>query len=118
MICIDQAGWDEGWNNNKDPYGRRCFTYARDWADLMEAEIQQGKKLEDVAEETSKRADYDGITGFMYGMAVAILCDTWVHGQQLRVWHNAKWGNPDAKEVINPALVEVGVFTVGLKDDV
>ena len=75
---------------NNDPYGRRCFTYAEDWADMMEKAMEGGEKLEDVADQLSHDADHDGITGFMYDMAVSILSEAWVHGEKLRQWHNSK----------------------------
>ena len=115
MKIIDQAGWDKGLENNQDPYGNRCFTYARDWADLMEAEMAKGAKLEDIAKETSHKADTDGITGFMYGAAVSILSKVWEHGEQLRRWHNldTQIGNEGEKAnksggVLNPALLNLG----------
>jgi len=101
---------------NDDPYGRRCFTYAEDWANLMEASFDSGMPFEVIAKRTSREADYDGITGFMYGMAVSILSDVWVHGEQLRRWHNLDVQVGDEGEranasggVINPALMTIGV---------
>ncbi len=92
-----------------DPYGERCYTYARDWADLMEKELAAGKSIPQCAEETSRVADTDGITGFMYGIAVEIISQCWVHGEDLRRWHNAELGEPEAKGTINPALIRVAV---------
>lgn len=87
MKIRDQAGWDLGWKNNEDSYGRRCYTYARDWADLMEARLAEGASVADVAKETSNVADTDGITGFMYSAAVSILVGCWEHGEELYKWH-------------------------------
>jgi hypothetical protein len=105
-----QANWEKGLANNTDPYGRRCFTYAADWAALMEQQMAKGKKLEDIAEATSQKADTDGITGFMYGMAVSILRDVWKHGADLNRWHNGQYGvkDPDAKGTVNPAVITIG----------
>jgi len=105
----DYAAWRE---KNADPYSRRCFTYAEEWAALMEAQLAQGKSVESCAKECAQAADYDGITGFMYGMAVTILSRCWVHGEELRRWHNGDMGNEKANEtpgaVVNPAIVTVG----------
>ena len=87
MKIKDQAAWDLGWNNNEDPYGRRCYTYAKDWADLMEARLAEGQSIADVADMTSRLADTDGITGFMFGAAVSVLVACWEHGEELRAWH-------------------------------
>jgi hypothetical protein len=88
MEIKDLEGWEKGLANNTDPYGRRCYTYAAAWADLMESRMASGERLEDIAKETSHEADTDGITGFMYGAAVSILSGVWEHGEQLRRWHN------------------------------
>ena len=107
--------WKEGLKNNQDPYGARIYSYALDWANLMEAEIANGKKLEDVADETSHIADTDGITGFMYGASVSILAQAWVYGDVLRRWHNLKTqiGTEGEKAnesggTLNPALLSFG----------
>lgn len=114
MNIVDQAAWDKGLSNNTDPYGRRCFTYAEEWADLMESEIAAGKEIKDVAKSTSRTADTDGITGFMYGTAVSILATCWEHGEILRRWHNndvqiGDEGNKanEGKGVLNPALIRI-----------
>jgi hypothetical protein len=107
--------WKKGLKNNKDPYGVRIYSYALDWANLMEAEMAKGKKIEEVAEKTSRKADTDGITGFMYGAAVSVLSQAWVHGDVLRRWHNLKTqiGTEGEKAnetggVLNPALMNFG----------
>lgn len=71
-----------------DAYGKEIFIYAERWAELMEKEIAGGKKLADVAKTTSHKADISGITGFMYGAAVAVLSVHWKFGGELCIWHN------------------------------
>ena len=107
----DYRDW---FNKNDDPYGRRCFTYAEDWADIMEQAMDEGMSLEEIADSASHQADTDGITGFMYGMAVSILSKVWVHGERLRQWHNVKTQigteGHEADEkgtTLNPALLTV-----------
>ena len=107
------ASWRE--KNQDDPYGRRIFEYAEAWATAMESAMDAGAELEAVAEALAKEADYDGITGFMYGAAVATLAKCWKHGEQLRRWHNldtqiGKEGEAaNAKgTVLNPALLSIG----------
>lgn len=105
----DYAAWRE---KNADPYSRRCFTFAEEWAALMEAQLAQGKSIESCAKECAQIADTDGITGFMYGMAVSILSKCWVHGEVLRRWHNGDMGQAKANEtpsaVANPAITVIG----------
>jgi len=115
MKTKDQKEWDDWVANNTDPYGARIMSYAEDWADLMEAQMEAGATLEDVADKTSHDADTDGITGFMYGAAVSSLAQCWVHGEQLRRWHNLKTqiGNEgeranSAGTTLNPALLNIG----------
>lgn len=114
MEIIKQKEFDDWKAKNTDPYGARCFSYAEDWANLMEAKMAEGAKLEDIAEETSHEADYDGITGFMYGTAVSILASCWKHGDALRRWHNLEFQigteGEEANEsggVLNPAVLNI-----------
>lgn len=80
---VDDGEW-RGWmEKNTNPYGARCFSYAQDWARLMQLEMDSGKKLEEVAELTSHEADTDGISGTMHGFAVSILIKCWKHGEEL-----------------------------------
>jgi hypothetical protein len=100
---------------NSDPYGKGVVDYTERWVALMEGAIAGGKKLEDIAEETSHLADTDGITGFMYGCAMQALAHFWVHGEPLRIWHNLKTqlhheGEKANAEggVLNPAILNIG----------
>jgi hypothetical protein len=97
-------GWKE---KNTDGYGSACFRYAEHWADLMEKEIKKGNDISEIAESASHEADTEGITGFMYGMAVSILSLCWVHGEKLRLWHNKKY-NHKGDGVVNPAILTIG----------
>jgi hypothetical protein len=96
---------------NNDGYGSAVVRYENRWADLMEAEMAAGKKLEDVAESASHTADSEGITGFMYGCAVQGLARFWAHGDALRKWHNAQHGVTEEKAqggTVNPAILTIG----------
>ena len=92
-----------------DAYGVRCFTYAMEWADLMEKALPNGPDdtFPKVAKETSHEADTDGISGNMYGQAVRILSGLWVHGEALRKWHNGEYGH-HGEGVVNPAVLILG----------
>lgn len=91
---------------NGHPYGLACFRYAENWANLMEAEMEKGKEIKDIAEKMSYQADTEGITGFMYGMSVNILSHCWEHGEELRKWHNKEY-NHEGEGVVNPAILTV-----------
>jgi hypothetical protein len=114
MEIKDVEGWELSKANNTDPYGARILSYAEDWANFMEREMKLGKKLEDVAKLTSREADTDGITGFMYGAAVATLAYAWKWGDELRRWHNLdiQIGDEGKKAnesggVLNPAILNI-----------
>lgn len=113
---VDEAAdvWQEYFRLNTDPYGRATVTFAERWARLMQLEMSQGKTLAEVAEATDREADFEGITGFMYGCAVSMLAKCWKHGEELRRWHNLKTQFRDegvkANEtggVLNPALLTI-----------
>lgn len=110
----DVERWEEIKRANTDPYGARILSYAEDWARLMQVELANGKALKDCANDLSHLADYDGITGFMYGSAVLILSECWQHGEELRRWHNiaTQLGNEGEKAnesggVLNPAILNI-----------
>jgi len=107
--------WAEGLANNTDFYGAGIYRYAEAWADLMEARLENGEALEDIAKETSHKADTEGITGFMYGAAVSILSQVGEYGEELRRWHNLDTQIGDEGEaanargtVLNPAILNIG----------
>ena len=98
-----------GWynNNNLDPYGHGVFTFLERWAALMEEAIEKSgnpeEAIEKYANSLSHVADTEGITGFMYGVAVEILSKEWVYGETLRKWHNKKYGH-EGDGCVNPAI--------------
>ena len=108
MDLKDQALWDEAVAKNTDSYGKGVMEFAEHWARLMQAQLAAGKPLTGCAEETSYAADIDGITGFMYGCAVQILSQAWIHGDDLRKWHNKEYGvAEDTEGVVNPAVLVI-----------
>ena len=91
---------------NNDRYSAECVNYAVRWANLIETEMANGKKLIEIAESTSSKADISGITGFMYGAAVNILSNCWEYGEELRKWHNKEY-NYEGKGIVNPAIFTI-----------
>lgn len=115
MEFSNADAWQLFKEKNSDPYGGAVVTYSERWARLMQLEMSKGKKLEDIATETSHEADLEGITGFMYGCAVSTLAGCWKYGEQLRRWHNldTQLGTEGEKAnksggVLNPALLSIG----------
>ena len=116
MIVRDQKAWDKWVDNNQDCYGGGVINYAERWANFMEEGMKNGSTLETIAKDTSHQADTDGITGFMYGAAVAVLASCWEYGEELRTWHNLDTQIKDEGEkanekgtVLNPALLTIKV---------
>ena len=110
--CVDPKGWAECVRkNSQDPYSYECVRYAAAWAHTIEARLD-GKTVAEVAKQAASDADGNGITGFMYGAAVAMLAGFWAYGDDLRRWHNSdtQIGNEgdranESGGVLNPALL-------------
>ncbi len=114
MQIKDQDAWTQWVNNNTDPYGKGIIGFAERWANLMEARMERGAALADIADATSSEADDEGITGFMYGAAVSVLAISLEHGEELRRWHNldTQIGNEGERAneqggVLNPAILNI-----------
>lgn len=119
MKTKDYEGWKKIVEANTDPYGKASVDFARKWANLMEARLAIGDKLEDIAKPTSHEADTEGITGFMYGCAVSILSQVWEHGEELRQWHNidTQIKNEGKKANENGGCLNPAVLNIGEKTD-
>jgi hypothetical protein len=115
MKLKDAALWQKYLDTNQDVYGSAINNFANRWALLMEAEIAKGASVADCAEAMNRQADTEGNTGFMYGAAVFTLAAVWVHGEDLRRWHNKDTQihneGDRANEsggVLNPAVLTIG----------
>lgn len=111
----DGDTWQHHVDINNDPYSACCINYAALWGRLMEGQMKAGQTVEQCADKMSRLADTEGITGFMYGVAVSLLAKFWTHGEALRRWHNL--GSQIGKEgekanesggVLNPAMLSIG----------
>ena len=94
IITGKENDYKKWFDKNSDPYGRRCFTYAEDLAEMLEKLIDDSKEspekvIMENARSTSDKADTDEITGFMYGMSISILCQFWVYGEFLKKWNDS-----------------------------
>ncbi len=119
MKLKDEVGWKKAndANPSSEPYGHRVMTYAEEWANAIEREMAKGHRLEDIARSTAREADTDGITGFMYGAAVATLAQVWVHGEALRRWHNLDIQIGTEGEVANEngGVLNLALLNIGTK---
>lgn len=102
MEYSDKLAWDEAIRiNGAEESGRATITFAHRWANAMEAAMRAGEPLEACAKRTSVAANVDGISDYMYGLAVELLVQCWVHGEQLRLWHNLDVQMQDEGEEAN-----------------
>lgn len=75
-----------------DLYSMKIVEFAERWAYMMEVKISEGCKLEDIAGELFYDVDIDGVTSQMYDIAVVFLVKHWIYGEDLKNWHNKKYG--------------------------
>ena len=80
--------YDDWKKDNQDAYGKECFKFAEDWAELMEKEIDKEndikKVLKEKALETRMHAtNYRLCTEFMFAVASEILVKCWEYGKYL-----------------------------------
>jgi len=117
MKVSDEAAWKKWREANMDGgYGQAVIEYAERWANLVEERtVGDQALLESVVKQASHDADTEGITGFMYGVAVSVLATSWAWGERLRKWHNLdiQIGHEgeranEGKGVLNPALLNLG----------
>lgn len=105
----DTEGWEKSRKANSDGYGSAALDYAEGWAKLMQKEIAKGKTVAECYESTQDGLGFLGITGFQFGCAVSILSQTWKHGEELRKFHNKRYGISEDKEgTVNPAVLKLG----------
>ena len=116
MTLKDETLWNAAVANNQDHYGSGVIRFCEAWTRVMESEIANGKTIAGCADKAMSVADTEGITGFMYGCAVSILSKVWIHGEDLRRWHNKEIqigtegdkANEKDGAVLNPALLCIG----------
>ena len=92
--------YDDWKNDNQDAYGKECFKFAEDWANLMEKEIDKDndikKVLKEKALETRMQAtNYRLCTEFMFAVAS--------HPPVQR----SEYGQPPA--ALSPSLTQLGI---------
>ncbi len=91
-------------------FKRDIYKFCVAWANKMEEKILNGAVLADIAKE-SERECYEedntlDITGSMYPICVSLLSDCWIYGDELRNWHNQKYGYT-GEGVVNNSVITV-----------
>ena len=116
MKLRNQVLWNETKAANENgeitTYAGSAVYFAEHWANCMENGIEHGRRLEDIADDCEAEVDgmmgRYGVTGFQYGWAVGLLAQVWEYGDQLRIWHNAKYGVESETGTVNPAIMTIG----------
>ena len=80
--------YDDWKKDNQDAYGKECFKFAEDWAELMEKEIDKENDIKKVLKEKAletrmKATNYRLCTDFMFAVASNILVKCWEYGKYL-----------------------------------
>lgn len=83
---------EKKWQDGKEEWGNQyegIFIFVEAWAQLMQLEMAQGKKLADMAEETSREAAIlYSLSGSGFSGAIVALDRTWKYGGELRQWYD------------------------------
>ncbi len=93
MELKNEKAWNNIINHNLDSYGKRIYQYAQKWAELMENEIKNGKKVKEIANKTRKLINIGKMTFYMRRRAIDILIICWKHGQDLWEWQKMEMKN-------------------------
>lgn len=81
--------------------------FATSWAEEMEKDLAEGKALADIWQSSQERAkEYHELSGFMFNVAVSLLAHFWVHGDELRKLHNARYGY-EGDGTVNSAIMTI-----------
>lgn len=85
--------------NVSDGYSFDIFKFSEKWASLMEAEIEKGHKIEDIAEKTSEIAGKKELTKTMFDFSLDILHKCWIYGYELEGWSKKNKNNLNERRI-------------------
>ncbi len=72
---------------------QQSMRFAHRWATLMQSLMSTEKRtLEEVVRRAATDCNFDNITYPQYLHATQMLCEYWVHGNELKSWHNEMYG--------------------------
>lgn len=97
--------WKSYLKKNPNGYGKGILKFSKLWAFYMEQQMEN-ELTKEIVDSACKKADVEGITGFMYGAAVSTLSTVWKYGEQLRVLHNKDY-NIETEGVVNSAVLTI-----------
>ena len=85
------AFWETVLVANSDPAQPdflRALRWGARWANLLEAGMGVGARLEDIADPMSRVADVEGYPEAYLPWVIMVLEEVWVHGHELSAWYN------------------------------
>ena len=100
-------GWDKATGGELNPYAKAIVKVAKKTMELLEA-VDATAKID--ANELILEADREckeGITGNMAGMIALLISKYHERGEEFRKSWNTYNGKPEAKGVINPAIITI-----------
>ncbi len=89
MTLRDETAWNLELERAKGTCLASTLAYADEWARIMERCLTNGYTIESCAEQTSHIVCNVG--GNEYHIAIRILIRTWIHGEELRDWHEKRY---------------------------
>lgn len=111
MLAKDSAQWSADLNDPM-PSVREIAHFADCWASQVEALMDGGRKLEDVAEQIFREIcpANDRISFLFYYYSLLALRENWEYGEELVGWHNRRVGQENAKLWVLPLAEWKKVF--------
>jgi len=106
MPITQQEDWNK-WveNNSKDPYSKACIDVAREVMRLLDLPEHEKFNPNNIITLADDNIDAGGITGFMAGCVAQMVSHCHSRGPEFKAAWNESYGAPDAKGVVNPAIV-------------
>ncbi|NLZ74864.1 hypothetical protein GX917_03140 [Candidatus Falkowbacteria bacterium] len=83
--------WQKGINAQRGVHGLTCYKFAEYWARLMQKDMSEGKKLENVADERYDKVNtlFTDTSFYMHEAIISILVCHWKYGELLyRYYYN------------------------------
>ena len=106
MPIIDEKGWKECQEKNKDPYGNCCVKVAKRVMEILDE--NKNFDANHIINQANDDIEAGGITGFMAGAVAGIVSNCHSRGEEFRIKWNEQYGvSKDKKGVVNPAILHV-----------
>ena len=97
-----------------NPYGFVVIQFCEAWTNFIEQKMAEGDGFLAAVEKPFE----SDLTVFQYSVAVEILSRTWIHGEELRRWHNLKHqlGKEGEKANDSGGVLNTAILNIGQKE--